>query len=444
MFRGSHPAASPGATAEQVSQAGSRRGFLRTAAFAGAASALSAGLGAGAPQAQAATVAGLTLPPAGKDIQRFDLHVPQSALNDLRRRLASARLPEAETVDDVSQGVRIDRLRGLVAYWRTRYDWRELEARLNRLGQYRTEIDGLGIHFLHIRSPHADALPVILNHGWPGSFVEFLDVIGPLTDPTRYGGSARDAFHVVIPSMPGHGFSDRPGRTGWDTARIAGAWVELMRRLGYRRYIAQGGDWGGSVTTQMARLRPSGLLGVHLNLPEFMLTNTPLGDSTPEEQAAIAQQQVFGAQGSGYFQEQGTRPQTVGYGLADSPTGQAAWIYEKFTDWTDSDHRPEQVLGHERMLDDITLYWLTNTGASSARLYWEFYQDTHELTVLDLPVGVSVFPAELVRTPRVWAEKAYKNLVYFNDDIAAGGHFAAFEQPGIFTKELRSYARLVR
>ncbi|MBM9506857.1 epoxide hydrolase family protein [Actinacidiphila acididurans] len=402
------------------------------------------GLTTNAPAAQAATVADLALPPAGKDIERFNLHVPQSALNDLRRRLAAARLPDPETVEDVSQGVPLTRLRGLVEYWRTSYDWRALEARLNRTGQYRTQIDGLGIHFLHVRSKHPNALPVILNHGWPGSFVEFLDTIGPLTDPTRYGGSADDAFHVVIPSMPGYGFSDRPTQPGWDPSRIAAAWGELMRRLGYHRYIAQGGDWGGAVTTQMAKQRPNGLIGVHLNLPEFMLTNTALGDSTPEEQAAIAQQQVFAAQYSGYFQEQATRPQTLGYGLADSPTGQAAWIYEKFIDWTDSDHHPERVLGYSRMLDDITLYWLTNTGASSARLYWEFYRDNHDLTVLELPVGVSVFPAELVRTPKVWAEKAYKDLVYFNDDITAGGHFAAFEQPRIFADELRAYARLVR
>ncbi|SEF03923.1 Pimeloyl-ACP methyl ester carboxylesterase [Streptomyces sp. 3213] len=417
---------------------------MRSAAVTGAASVLSAGLAVGAPTAQAATVADLTLPPAGPDITPLHLRVPQSALDDLQRRLATARLPEAETVNDGSQGAQLDRLRTLVQHWRTRYDWRDLENRLNAAGQYRTLIDGMGIHFLHVRSKHPNALPVILNHGWPGSFVEFLDTIGPLTDPTRYGGSARDAFHVVIPSMPGYGFSDRPTRTGWDPVRIASAWIELMRRLGYRRYIAQGGDWGAAVTTQMAKQRPAGLLGVHLNLPEFLLSNTALGNSTPEEQAAIAQQQVFETQGSGYFREQATRPQTIGYGLADSPTGQAAWIFEKFTDWTDSDHRPERVLGYDRMLDDITLYWLTNTAASSARLYWEATRNSHGLTVLDLPVGLSVFPAELVRTPKVWAQKAYKDLVYFNSDIPAGGHFAAFEQPQIFTEELRAYARLVR
>ncbi|KUN18087.1 epoxide hydrolase [Streptomyces corchorusii] len=442
MFRRSHTIASP--LAEEAPQTSSRRGFLRSAAVVGAASAVSVGLPHNASAAQPASVAGLTLPPAGPDITRFDLHVPQSALEDLRRRLAAARLPERETVDDVSQGVPLGRLRGLVEHWRTSYDWRALESRLNEAGQYRTRIDGLGIHFLHVPSRHPDALPVILNHGWPGSFVEFLDTIGPLTDPTRYGGSAQDAFHVVIPSMPGHGFSDRPAQAGWDPARIASAWITLMQRLGYRRYIAQGGDWGGAVTTQMGKQRPAGLLGVHLNLPEFMLTNTALGDGTPEEKAAIAQQQVFAQQYSGYFQEQATRPQTLGYALADSPVGQAAWIFEKFIDWTDSAHRPEPLLGYDRMLDDISLYWLTNTGASSARLYWEFYRDNHDLTRLELPVGVSVFPGELVRTPRVWAQKAYENLVYFNDDIAAGGHFAAFEQPRLFVEELRAYARLVR
>ncbi|MEU3519901.1 epoxide hydrolase family protein [Streptomyces sp. NPDC006654] len=422
-----------------------RRGFLRSAAVAGAVTALpAADLLIAAPAAQAATVAGVKLPAASSDITRFQLRVPQSALNDLRRRLASVRLPERETVDDVSQGVPLSRLRNLIEYWRTGYDWRDLENRLNEAGQYRTQIDGLGIHFLHVRSKHPNALPVILNHGWPGSFVEFLDVIGPLTDPTRYGGRAEDAFHVVIPSMPGYGFSDRPADTGWDPARIASAWIELMRRLGYDRYIAQGGDWGGAVTTQMAKQNPAGLIGVHLNLPEFMLTGTALGNSTPEEQAAIAQQQAYSAQYAGYFQEQATRPQTIGYALADSPSGQAAWIFEKFIDWTDSNHQPERAFGFDRMLDDISVYWLTGTGASSARLYWEFYRDNHDLTVLDQPVGVSVFPAELVRTPKVWAEKAYKNLVYFNDDIAAGGHFAAFEQPAIFANELRAYARLVR
>ncbi|MEV5732844.1 epoxide hydrolase family protein [Streptomyces sp. NPDC052292] len=421
---------------------GSRRGFLHSAAA--AVSALPLSLALESRPARAAEVAGVALAPAGPDARRFRVHVPQSALDDLDRRLRTVRLPERETVDDVSQGVPLERLRALLDHWRTRYDWRAFESRINAIGQYRTRLDGLGVHFVHVRSAHRNALPVVLNHGWPGSFVEFLDTIGPLTDPTRYGGSADDAFHVVIPSMPGHGFSDIPAQSGWDPARIARAWATLMQDLGYRRYIAQGGDWGGAVTTQMGRQRPPGLIGVHLNLPEFMLTNTALGDGTPEEQAAIAQQQIFAQQYGGYFQEQATRPQTIGYGLVDSPVGQASWIYEKFIDWTDSDHRPERVLGLDRMLDDITLYWLTGTGASSARLYWEFYRDNHDLTRLDLPVGVSVFPHELVRTPRVWAEKAYDNLVYFNDDIAAGGHFAAFEQPGLFVDELRAYARHVR
>ncbi|MEW2300907.1 epoxide hydrolase family protein [Streptomyces sp. NPDC006655] len=422
----------------------SRRGFLRSAAAVGAVPGLPLSHLPVPGRARPAEVAGFRLAPVGTGTERFHLHVPQGALDDLTQRLRTVRLPERETVDDASQGVPLDRLRALLDHWRTRYDWRAFESRVNALGQYRTRIEGLGIHFVHVRSRHRNALPVILNHGWPGSFVEFLDTIGPLTDPTRYGGAPDDAFHVVIPSMPGHGFSDLPTQSGWDPSRIATAWGTLMERLGYRRYIAQGGDWGGAVTTQMGRQRPSGLIGVHLNLPEFMLTNTALGDSTPEEQAAIAEQKLFAQQYAGYFQEQATRPQTVGYGLVDSPAGQASWVFEKFIDWTDSDHHPERVLGYDRMLDDITLYWLTGTGASSARLYWEFYRDDHDLTRLDLPVGVSVFPHELVRTPKVWAEKAYDNLVYFNDDITAGGHFAAFEQPGIFVDELRAYARHVR
>ncbi|MFD6533828.1 epoxide hydrolase family protein [Streptomyces sp. NPDC060184] len=442
MFGSDTPAAA--APSEAPAGGSTRRRFLRSTAIAGAVTAVPAGLLASGTTARAATVAGVPLPAVGQELTRLKLRVPRSALDDLRRRLASVRLPERETVDDASQGVPLSRLRSLLDHWRTDYDWRSLENRLNKLGQYRTQIDGLGIHFLHVPSRHPNALPLILNHGWPGSFVEFLDTIGPLTDPTRYGGRAEDAFHVVIPSMPGFGWSDRPVEPGWDPARIASAWIELMRRLGYHRYIAQGGDWGGAVTTQMAKQRPAGLIGVHLNLPEFMLTNTPLGDSTPEEQAAISQQQIYAERYAGYFYEQAQRPQTIGYALTDSPTAQAAWIYEKFIDWTDSGLHPERVLGRDRMLDDISLYWFSATGASSARLYWEFSRGSHELTSLDLPVGVSVFPGELVRTPKVWAEKVYRNLVYFNDDIAAGGHFAAFEQPGLFTQELRSFARLVR
>ncbi|MER7682858.1 epoxide hydrolase family protein [Streptomyces sp. NPDC096934] len=437
-----------GGTAEDGRPRMSRRGILRTAAIAGAVTAAPAGLlaanttSASASTAKYLSAEGLNLPPATKAIQPFHVRVPEGALKDLRRRLQHVRLPERETVADNSQGAQREPLTSLLAYWRDRYDWRRLEHRLNSLGQYRTEIDGLGIHFVHVRSRHADARPLLLCHGWPGSIVEFLQAIAPLTDPTSHGGTAADAFHVVIPSMPGYGFSDKPTATGWNTERIAAAWVTLMDRLGYHDYIVQGGDWGGSVATQVGKLRPAGLAGVHLNLPEFMLTGgLPVDNPTPAEQAAISQQQVFNQVYAGYFTEQATRPQTIGYALNDSPTALAAWIYEKFVDWTDSKHHPEQVLSRDDMLDDITLYWLTGTGASSARLYWEFYRSNHELTKLAMPVGVSVFPGELVHTPRVWAERAYSNLVYFNNNIAAGGHFAAFEQPALFTKEIRAFAR---
>jgi pimeloyl-ACP methyl ester carboxylesterase len=386
----------------------------------------------------------LSVPAATPDLMPFTLAVPESALDDLRRRLRAARLPDRETGTGWSQGVPLDRLRGLLEYWCRDYDWRRLERQLNGLGQFRTLIDGLGIHFLHVRSRHADAVPILLSHGWPGSVVEFLKSIGPLTDPTAHGGRAGDAFHVVIPSLPGFGFSDRPTEAGWHPSRIARAWDALMTRLGYDRYLAQGGDWGGIVTTRLGKLRPAGLAGVHFNLPEFPIGAPPLeGRPTPEEEAALAQMRSVAAD-SAYARQQSTRPQTLGYGLADSPVGQAAWIYEKFAEWTDTDHDPEQVLTRDELLDNITLYWLTNAGASSARIYWEYAVANTTTVELDLPVGVSVFPREIVRIPRIWAERAFSDLVYFNDQIPAGGHFAAFEQPGIFTEELREFARRLR
>ncbi|MGW2101106.1 epoxide hydrolase family protein [Streptomyces olivaceoviridis] len=421
----------------------SRRNLLRTAGVAGLASAVPAFSGADLASADTGTVGPLSLPPATGEITPLHLHVPEALLKDLRQRLAHVRLPERETVADNSQGVQLDRLTGLLEYWRTRYDWRRLERRINALGQYRTLIDGLGIHFLHVRSRHADATPLILTHGWPGSFVEFLKAIGPLTDPTAHGGTAQDAFHVVIPSVPGFGFSDRPAGTGWTTARIAAAWAELMERLGYRHYIAQGGDWGGGITTQLGKLRPKGLIGVELNFPEYTFSPPVSDDPTAAEKTALAQIQTFSTQYSGYFQEQSTRPQTLGYALADSPSGQAAWIYEKFLDWTDNTGRPQGVLSRDDMLDNITLYWLTDTAASSARLYWQNY-GASGLTRLDLPVGLSVFPHELVRGPKIWAERAYSDLVYFNDRIPYGGHFAAFEQPLLFAQEVRNFARIVK
>ncbi|MEV7982718.1 alpha/beta fold hydrolase [Streptomyces sp. NPDC086519] len=433
----------PGSGADEASSGPSRRSLLRTATVAGLATAVPAVLSTDLASAATTAAGPLSLPKATSSITPLELHAPEALLKDLRRRLADVRLPEPETVGDNSQGVQLARLTSLLRYWRTTYDWRRLERRLNALGQYRTEIDGLGIHFLHVRSRHPDATPLILTHGWPGSFLEFVKAIGPLTDPTAHGGTAQDAFHVVVPSLPGFGLSDRPDTTGWTTARIAAAWATLMERLGYTHYIAQGGDWGGGVTTQLGKLRPRALRGVHLNFPEYTFS-PPLADTTTAaEEAALAQIQTFSEQYSGYHREQSTRPQTVGYALADSPSGQAAWIYEKFLDWTDNTGRPEGVLSRDDMLDNITLYWLTDTAASSARLYWQNY-GASGLTTLDLPVGLSVFPHELVRTPRIWAERAYSDLVYFNDQIPLGGHFAAFEQPLLFTREVRKFARLVK
>lgn len=371
-------------------------------------------------------------------VQPFHIDIPDSALADLRERLARVRLPDQETVPDAAQGVQLGRLRELLHHWATAYDWRTIELHLNDLGQFRTTIDGLGIHFMHVRSPHQNATPLLLLHGWPGSFLEFLKVIGPLTDPVAHGGDARDAFHVVVPSMPGYGFSDIPSTGGWTPDRIAAAYAVLMRRLGYDSYLAQGGDWGGVVATRMGKQRPDGLRAVHLNFPEF-LALPPAGDEpTREEAAALAQGEAFAHVHSGYHLLQRTRPQTIGYALTDSPAGQAAWIYEKFLDWA----APGAFTLNE-MLDHISLYWLTGTATSSARLYWEYAREPLGLTELDLPVGVSVFPNELTRTPRIWAERAYHDLRYFNDDIPTGGHFAAFEQPGLFVDEVRAFARAI-
>ncbi|MFC0113210.1 epoxide hydrolase family protein [Kibdelosporangium aridum] len=384
-----------------------------------------------------------SLPPATDAVTPFRLRVPDSVLIDLKRRLAATRWPERETVDDVTQGAQLEKVRKLVAYWLTRYDWRRVEARLNGFGQFRTRIDGLGIHFLHVRSKHRDAIPILLSHGWPGSVVEFLNVIGPLTDPTAFGGKAEDAFHVVVPSLPGYGFSDKPSSTGWNVTRTANAWAVLMKRLGYTRWLAQGGDWGGAVTAELAKIKPAGLAGIHLNF--FATFNPPVSDPpTPEELEALAKLEKFQTDGSGYFTEHATRPQQVGYSLSDSPTGQAAWIYEKFSEWTDSDFNPESVLGYDQMLDDIMLYWLPATGASSARFYWEFGRSTPTPDEFHVPIGFTVFPREILPLPRIWAERVYKdNLIYFNR-VARGGHFAAFEQPEIFTDEVRKFARLLR
>jgi pimeloyl-ACP methyl ester carboxylesterase len=378
-------------------------------------------------------------PLARPGVTRTHLFVPESVLDDLRHRLETVRWPDHETVSDTSQGLPLARAQRLVEHWYTRYDWRRFETALNDLGHYRTQFEGLNLHFLHVRSPHHDATPVIFTHGWPGSFIEFLRATDPLTNPTAHGGTAADAFHVVAPCMPGFGFSDKPTSTGWTVERIADAWAQLMQQLGYHRYIAQGGDWGGAVTHALAALGPDGLAGIHLNFPPFLF-NPPLnGSASVDEQRSLAQLKTFQQDGAGYHRVQSTRPQTIGYGLTDSPVGLAAWIFEKFDEWTDTARHPEDVIPLDMMLDNIMLYWLARSGASSARLYWQ--NESLDLSrPPQVPVGVSAFPAEIVRIPRVWAQRAYPRLIYFND-VARGGHFAAFEQPALFARELRAFAR---
>jgi pimeloyl-ACP methyl ester carboxylesterase len=415
-----------------------RRAILQSAAALNALGLLT--IGGTMEKASAATV-DLVLQPATEAVTPFQVAIPETALADLKGRLAATRWPERETVSDWSQGVPLEKLQPLIDYWRSGYDLRRLETRLNALPQYRTEIDGLGIYFLHVQSKHKNALPIILTHGWPGSVIEFLNVIGPLTDPTSHGGKAEDAFHAVIPSLPGYGFSDKPTERGWGLPRIAKAWGVLMGRLGYETWVAQGGDWGAGVTTWMAKQHVGGLKAIHLNLP--ILFPPPIqAEPSAEEKAAIALLIAFGEQKSGYARLQSTRPQTIGYALADSPVGQAAWIYEKFGEWTDTHYAPEQELSRDEMLDNITLYWLTNTAASSARLYFESFASDFSTQTLDVPVGVSVFPGELYRPLKIWGERVYPKLFYWNE-VARGGHFAAFEQPDVFVAELRScFAKL--
>jgi epoxide hydrolase len=323
-------------------------------------------------------------------ITPFTLAVPQADLEDLNRRIDQTRWPDAETVDDWTQGAPLAKVKALVDHWRHRYDWRRCEAMLNDWGQYKTTIDGLDIHFLHVRSKHENALPLIITHGWPGSVIEFMKIIGPLTDPTAHGGKAEDAFHVIAPSLPGHGFSDKATETGWGIPRIAGAWITLMRRLGYTRWVAQGGDWGSVVTTAIGVMKPDDCAAIHVNMPLVFPEPDQRQDMDPFEQAAVASLAHWEEKGSGYFKQQSTRPQTLGYGLADSPVGQAAWIYEKMWAWTDNQGNPEDALTLDEMLDNIMLYWLPGTATSSARLYWESFAMGVASVRLEIPVGVSV------------------------------------------------------
>jgi pimeloyl-ACP methyl ester carboxylesterase len=390
----------------------------------------------------------------GDGIRPFSYHASSQALADLRARIRATNWPERETVNDASQGVNLATMRRLADYWANHHDWRQVEARLNAYPNFITNIDGLDIHFIHVRSRHPNALPVIITHGWPGSIIEQMKVIGPLTNPTAHGGTAADAFDVVIPSLPGHGFSGKPGATGWDPIRIARAWTVLMQRLGYTRYVAQGGDWGNAVTEQMALLRPKGLIGVHTNMPATvpddiaaLLPNGPAPASlSADERYAFDQLSTFYQHGLGYAQEMAGRPQTL-YALADSPIGLAAWML-------DHDDRSRALisrvfdgasegLSRDDILDNVTLYWLTNTAVSSARLYWESKLAFFAPKGVDLPMGVSAYPDEIYTAPESWARRAYPKLVHYNR-LPKGGHFAAWEQPRFFTEELRATFRSVR
>lgn len=378
------------------------------------------------------------------DIRPFELAIAQDAIAHLHRKIDDVRWPEAETVDDWSQGVPLDRLRALVEYWRHGYDWRACEARLNAFGQFLTEIDGLDIHFLHVRSLVEDATPLILTHGWPGSVVEFMGVIEPLTDPVAHGGRAEDAFHVVVPSLPGYGFSGKPAHTGWGAEKTGQAWAELMRRLGYTRWFAQGGDWGAIITTIMGGQAPEGMAGIHTNMPIARILPEDRDDPDPKVREALQAGAHYKNHDSGYSKIQATRPQTIGYALVDSPVALAAWIYEKMWAWTDNAGDPEDALTKDQILDNITLYWLTASGASAARMYWESFgaigrggQEVH------LPAGISTFPREITKAPRKWAERTLRNIVYWND-VDAGGHFAAWEQPAIFVEEVRRCFTVMR
>src|SRR5260221_6847952 len=390
------------------SVAPSRRGLLALALG----GVLSPAIGASEALAQANT---FVLPTATEGVEPFKVSVPQAALDDLKLGLASTRWPERETVRDWSQGVPLQKAQALIAYWRDKYDWRRFEARLNAFPQYRTQIDGLGIHFIHVRSSQRNALPIILTHGWPGSVVEFMEVIGPLSDPARYGGNAEDAFHVVVPSLPGFGFSDKPVETGWDVNRIARAWATLMPRLGHDRWVAQGGDWGAGVTHALAHQRPQGLIAAHVNW-QFVFPEKLPENPTPAERKAIDRAALFTNDQSGYFREQGTRPQTIGYPLADSAAGQALWIYEKFQAWTHNHCNPDDELSVDAMLDDISLYWFTDSAASSARIYWENTRNGMaglSAGRIELPMAASGFSHEIICPPKAWAETLLPHLLYW-------------------------------
>ena len=376
------------------------------------------------------------------DIKPFRIAVADEVVEDLKARLRRTRWPEAELVDDWSQGAPLQWIKEVCRYWLEDYDWRKREAALNRFAQFTTVIDGLDIHFIHVRSPHANAMPLIMTHGWPGSLVEFHKVIEPLTNPTAHGGSAADAFHLVCPSLPGYGFSGKPTTTGWGVDRIAATWARLMARLDYARYGAQGGDWGSAITASLGAQDAAHCAGIHVTLA--MASRPAEGDTSPEARRALAGIKHYQDWDSGYSKQQSTRPQTLGYGLTDSPAGQAAWILEKFWAWTDCDDHPENVLSRDELLDNVMLYWVTETATSSARLYWESFgpkrRVAHTITV---PTGVAVFPKEIVPPVRRWMESTYTDIRHWTE-MPKGGHFAAFEQPALFIDDVRKFFRTLR
>ncbi len=418
-----------------------RRNFMATAAIAGAVTMIN-------PALSFATGA------SSDEIKPFKVNVPDSAITELKQRLAMARWPQKENVADDSQGLQLEQFRSLVDYWQNGYDWRKIEAKLNSLPMFITEIDGLDIHFIHVKSKHENAMPLIMTHGWPGSILEMMKVIDPLTDPTAHGGKAEDAFHLVVPSIPGFGFSGKPTTTGWGSDHIGRAWGTLMNRLGYEKFVSQGGDCGSVISQRMAHQNVPGLLGIHLSMPAVVpkdiahslaAGDPPPASLTSEEVATYKQLADFYRENSAYAAMMVSRPQTIGYSLVDSPVGMAAWMYDKFVTWTYSNKQPEKVLTRDEMLDDISLYWFTETGTSAAQIYWE--DKTNNFNALDkipsVPVAVSIFPGEIFQAPKSWVDRAYGNLIYFNK-VSDGGHFASWEQPKLFTEEVRAAFRSLR
>ena len=376
------------------------------------------------------------------EIREFQIEVTDETLDDLKQRLSMTRWPNKETPEDWSQGIPLGYMKELCDYWQHEYDWRAREERLNQFPQFITEIEGVDIHFIHLPSVHENARPLIITHGWPGSVVEFHKVIEPLVDPTAHGGNDEDAFHVVVPSLPGYGFSGKPKDTGWGIEKIADVWAVLMARLGYDHYFAEGGDWGAMVTTHIGLQDKEHCDAIHLNMPVVTPDPKTMTELTPSEQASLMSMKFYQDWDSGYSKQQSTRPQTLGYGLVDSPSGQAAWIIEKFYQWTDCNGHPENIISRDELLDNVMIYWLTRSAASSARLYWESFKNPPQDEVV-VPTGCSIFPKEIVRPSERWIRKRFTNLCYYNE-LDRGGHFAAFEQPELYLQEIRTYFRLVR